>query len=132
MGSCGTWAEICWCVSSPDTPSAPKRKAATIPPGTWNDTSFLAAVTSGLSCGQRYWIIRTRPSIQQPDSLWLAGLGEIAERFHRGPLENRAAKGMGPSQASGKAITLSVANVGAETVVRGDEGGKPTFASLSI
>jgi hypothetical protein len=39
---------------------------------------------------------------------------------------------MGASQASGKAITLRVANVGAEAVVHGDEGGTPTFASPSI
>jgi len=39
---------------------------------------------------------------------------------------------MGASQASGKAITLRVANVGAEAVVHGDEGGTPTSASLSI
>jgi hypothetical protein len=39
---------------------------------------------------------------------------------------------MEASQASGKAITLSVANVGAEAVVHGDEGGTLTSASLSI
>ena len=39
---------------------------------------------------------------------------------------------MGASQASGKAIRLGVANVGAEAVVRGDEGGTLTSASLSI
>jgi hypothetical protein len=34
---------------------------------------------------------------------------------------------MGASQASGKAITLRVANVGAEAVVHGDEGGTLTL-----